>query len=53
MADLLGGMGYKPKGLKAAMEEIDRIENHLVDTIKVRDTLLELLKTYYVSTFKA
>lgn len=52
LSDLLGGMGYKPQSVKAAAQEIDRLENHLVDTIKTRDTLLELLKTYYVSTFK-
>jgi hypothetical protein len=44
MADILGAMGYKPEKLKAAVQEIERVENHLLDTIAVRDRLLTIIE---------
>jgi len=44
LVNLLSGMGFNPEKAKAAEVEIDRIENHLVDAIEVRDRLLSMIE---------
>lgn len=44
MADMLYAMGFKPAKLKAVQSEMDRLDNHLMDTIAIRDRLLVIIE---------
>ena len=44
LADILGALGFKPAKLKAAQQEIDRLDNHLIDACVIRDRLLAILE---------